>query len=93
MTAFVTFHHISQLKQTLDELVRILRPGGYLILREHDCKSEQSLSAKYLNVIHAIIISARVGEFADTSSSLNNINQYYLHQSDENNTVRRRPWI
>ncbi|CAF1567507.1 unnamed protein product, partial [Rotaria sp. Silwood1] len=75
ITSFVTFHHISQIKQTLTELVRILRPGGYLILREHDCKNEYSLSAKYLNFVHAIMMIARVGEFADSPNDHDRKNQ------------------
>jgi ubiquinone/menaquinone biosynthesis C-methylase UbiE len=64
ITAFVTFHHVSQLRKTFNELTRILRPGGYLILREHDCRNDHSLSAKYLNFVHAIMMIAGVGEFA-----------------------------
>jgi ubiquinone/menaquinone biosynthesis C-methylase UbiE len=65
---------VSQLKETLSELARILRPGGYLILREHDCKSNYTLSAKYLNFVHAIMMIARVGEFADSPNDYNNEN-------------------
>lgn len=49
----------------LSEFVRILRPGGYLLLREHDVKKARSLRVKYLNFIHAFMMIARVGEFAD----------------------------
>jgi ubiquinone/menaquinone biosynthesis C-methylase UbiE len=49
----------------LSELVRILRPGGYLLLREHDVKKERTLRVKYLNFIHAFMMIARVGEFSD----------------------------
>ncbi|CAF3605901.1 unnamed protein product [Rotaria sp. Silwood1] len=86
ITSFVTFHHISQIKQTLTELVRILRPGGYLILREHDCKKEYSLSAKYLNFVHAIMMIARVGEFAHSSNDHDSKNQHVLSNDYENDT-------
>jgi len=76
ITAFVTFHHVSQLRKTLNELARILRPDGYLILREHDCKNQHSFSAKYLNFVHAIMMIAKVGEFADSSSNHNSENQH-----------------
>lgn len=49
----------------LSEIVRVLQRSGYLIIREHDCKNEQSLTAKYLNFVHAFMMMARVGEFAD----------------------------
>lgn len=63
ITSFVTFHHIGDVHGTLNELARILRPGGYLIIREHDCGNEASLSKKYLNFVHAIMMIAGVGEF------------------------------
>jgi len=76
---------VSQLKKTLNELARILRPGGYLILREHDCRNEHILSAKYLNFVHAIMMIAGVGEFADSPSNHNNENQRVLNGDYENN--------
>lgn len=51
----------------LRELIRILKPGGYLILREHDCKKEYSLKMKYLNFVHAFMIIVRIDEFAHLS--------------------------
>ena len=56
----------------LKELARVITPNGYLIIREHDCKSERSLITKYLNYIHAIMIIARIGEFSmDCTLNLN----------------------
>lgn len=52
----------------LRELVRILRPGGHLILREHDCKGTHSIQVKYLNFIHGIMRLANVGEFAQSAN-------------------------
>ena len=48
----------------VEELARILRPGGYLIIREHDCKKERSHRVKYLNFLHGFMMIAEVGEFA-----------------------------
>ncbi|CAF4335987.1 unnamed protein product, partial [Rotaria magnacalcarata] len=85
ITSFVTFHHIDQLETSLSELVRILRPGGYLIVREHDCKNEHALRAKYLNFVHAIMMIAKVGEFANSSSNHNTKNENASHEDYENN--------
>ena len=92
ITAFVTFHHISQITDTLKELARILRPGGYLILREHDCKNDHSFSAKYLNFVHAIMMIAGVGEFANSSNSTNqHTTGDYI--DDTNNWPKQKPTI
>lgn len=64
ITCFSVLHHVPQLQPMLAELARILRPKGYLIMREHDCNSERSPRAKYFNFIHAFMIIAGVGEFA-----------------------------
>ncbi|CAF3708532.1 unnamed protein product [Rotaria sp. Silwood1] len=53
----------------LSEFVRILQPDGYLILREHDCRNERSLTAKYLNFVHAFMMIAQVGEFAEVAAN------------------------
>jgi len=66
---------VSLLKETFTELARILRPGGYLILREHDCRNDHSFSAKYLNFVHAIMMIAGVGEFANSPINHNSKNQ------------------
>ncbi len=81
ITCFVTLHHVPQLKPILSELVRILRPGGYLILREHDCKKARTLLAKYLNFVHAFMMIARVGEFSHVCS--NHINQTQDESDDD----------
>lgn len=64
ITCFVTLHHVSHLNSMLRELIRILKPNGYLILREHDCKKEYSFKMKYLNFVHAFMMIVRIGEFA-----------------------------
>jgi hypothetical protein len=47
---------VVELKPMLLELARILRPNGFLIIRENDCEQGHSLTAKYLNFIQAIRI-------------------------------------
>ncbi|CAF0926694.1 unnamed protein product, partial [Didymodactylos carnosus] len=63
ITCLVTLHHVESIDCTLNEIKRILRHDGYLIIREHDCKTERSLDAKYLNFIHAIMMIENIGEF------------------------------
>lgn len=38
ITCFVVLHHIEQLEERIGELYRILAPGGWLLIREHDCR-------------------------------------------------------
>ncbi|CAF1048098.1 unnamed protein product [Adineta ricciae] len=83
VTSFVTFHHISEIDKTVKEIGRILRPGGYLILREHDCDNSRSLPTKYLHFVHAIMMISRVGEFANISDEQNKENLDWKEQKSE----------
>ncbi|CAF3307233.1 unnamed protein product [Rotaria socialis] len=75
ITCFVTLHHVPEFEKMLAEFVRILRPNGYLIIREHDCKREYKLPAKYLNFVHAFMMIARVGEFGSIQNNHSEHNQ------------------
>ncbi|CAF3911313.1 unnamed protein product [Rotaria sordida] len=89
ITCFVTLHHVPQLKLILSEFVRILRPSGYLIIREHNCENKRSLTAKYLNFVHAFMMIAHVGEFADDQR--NHLNQNEV-QSDDDSVSHTIDW-
>lgn len=39
---FQVLHHIKRFDITLKELYRVIKPGGYLLIREHDCNSEET---------------------------------------------------
>jgi ubiquinone/menaquinone biosynthesis C-methylase UbiE len=41
ITCFQVLHHIQQYKKTLSEFYRILQPGGYVLIREHDVRNLQ----------------------------------------------------
>lgn len=81
ITSFVTFHHIDDTDGVLRELSRILRPGGYLIIREHDCENSESVSKTYLNFVHAIMMIAGVGEFS--SSAIENGSRKWEDEKNE----------
>ncbi|CAF3640011.1 unnamed protein product [Rotaria sp. Silwood1] len=89
ITCFVTLHHVPHLEPILAEFVRILRSGGYLIIREHDCKKVHSLTAKYLNFVHAFMMIARVGEFADSRE--NNLKKDEV-ESDDDSVCHTTEW-
>jgi ubiquinone/menaquinone biosynthesis C-methylase UbiE len=52
VSAFMVLHHIPNLKSTLSEIRRVLKPGGIFILREHDCPNKYIRSI--INLEHAI---------------------------------------
>jgi ubiquinone/menaquinone biosynthesis C-methylase UbiE len=52
ITVFVTLHHI-QNPDHIESIKRMLKPGGLLIIREHDSEDDPLLHI-YLDVIHAV---------------------------------------
>lgn len=37
ITSFMVLHHVQNLDYVLDEIQRVLKPGGYFLIKEHDC--------------------------------------------------------
>src|SRR5581483_2741499 len=51
-TVFMTLHHLEHPMHTIRQLRRVLRVGGGLVIREHDCKKNDVKFANFLNAIH-----------------------------------------
>lgn len=52
VTCLMTLHHLRLQKEYLDEVYRVLRPGGMLVVRDHDCRS--SATATVLDIVHGM---------------------------------------
>jgi ubiquinone/menaquinone biosynthesis C-methylase UbiE len=52
ITAIMSLHHIKNLPQIATEIMRILRPGGILYIKEHDCWT--SIDAMLVDIEHAM---------------------------------------
>ncbi|CAF1048116.1 unnamed protein product [Adineta ricciae] len=83
ITCFVVLHRVAALHSILLEFVRILRSNGYLILREHGCETEHSITNKYLNFIQAFMRIAKIGEFAHLENNSNGIASNWERQKAE----------
>lgn len=40
VSAIMVLHHVEKIDMMLSQISRVLKPGGYLVLREHDSTSE-----------------------------------------------------
>lgn len=47
----MVLHHVKDIKNALKELYRILKPGGYIIIREHDFLDNMQV---YLDIVHGM---------------------------------------
>ena len=52
ITSFQVIHHVNNRVFFLNEISRIIKPGGILIIQEHDVLKKYKLLEKYLRVIH-----------------------------------------
>ena len=50
--ALMTLHNVRNLKPLLDDVRRVLRPGGLFIFREHDCHSRAN--AAVVDIMHGM---------------------------------------
>lgn len=52
ITAFMSLHHIGDLKLAAAEIERIMKPGAYLLIKEHDCWN--AFDAMLIDIQHKI---------------------------------------
>lgn len=57
VTCFVSIHHFEK-QNLLADIARVLRPGGYLVIREHDVEPEPDV-ASFLEMVHWVDAVAR----------------------------------
>ena len=50
--SLMVLHHINQVEITIKELRRVLKPGGLLFLREHDCENEDE--SRLIDIEHSL---------------------------------------
>lgn len=64
ITAIMSLHHIQELDVMVSEIHRVLKPGGYLFIKEHDCWNE--FDAMLVDIEHCFFI--HVLEHQETAS-------------------------
>jgi len=52
VTCIMSMHHYRDFDQMLQEITRILKPGGYLFIREHDVPDSNKELAHFLTEMH-----------------------------------------
>lgn len=55
ITAFVSLHHVADLKRAIGELHRVCKPGGYILIKEHDCWN--ALDSMIVDIEHSIFLT------------------------------------
>lgn len=79
ITAFMAFHHFTNFPQMVSEIYRILKPGGVLIIREHD--SNEPAFAAFLDFVH--LMYATILHSEDDPKCFLTKNKTFYHTRDE----------
>ena len=78
-----TLHHIEDRNNMLNEIKRVLRPDGVLIVREHDIKTE--LEKKLVDVEHFLYMLSIKSRF--NLSSIENYESFYMTRKETQNIL------
>ena len=61
LTVYMVMHHIPKIEVFLAELYRVLKVGGYLIIREHDCEpNDMRLFLDVEHGLYALVLSPAI---------------------------------
>jgi SAM-dependent methyltransferase len=80
---FMVLHHIPNPLKSIREVQRILKPGGYVIIREHDIDSTTDKNGKwFLDILHGLysISWAKKGEQEDPEFCSNYFADYHSRE-------------
>jgi SAM-dependent methyltransferase len=55
ISCFMVLHHVKPLEEELKEIYRVMRPGGLLFIREHDCRND--IEAMLVDIEHTMYIN------------------------------------
>ena len=82
ISCFQVLHHLGHLNLSLREIYRILKPGGYLLLREHNCETNQD---RYLMDLEHSLYTYIMD---DDPTFLHNYNDKYYSKGELFNKLR-----
>lgn len=88
ITAFMSLHHITEIDATVKELYRVMKPGGFLFIKEHDCWN--AYDAMIVDIEHCIFINALEGK---STVDMDDVVSHYKNYYGWDETLKPFKWI
>jgi SAM-dependent methyltransferase len=92
ITAFMVLHHVENLLSMISEIQRVLKPGGYFVVADHDCWD--AMDAMLIDITHLIY---QVGDEGFDPKKDNYYMRYFsmrqLHELMKPLTRRGDGWV
>jgi len=83
ITSFMVLHHVCNPEATVAEMGRVLKPGGLLIIREHDIDASSDSDGRlFIDMLHGFyeVVWAKTGH----QENPNHIDTYYAQYKNRN---------
>jgi len=84
ITCTMVLHHMTQLEETLKNIWRVLKKGGYFIIKEHDVVNKEE--KMYIDVIHFLYEMVATNKF--NSRYYINFHHQYRSKNDFRNKIK-----
>lgn len=54
ITLFQVLHHVQNIEEPFEEIMRVLKPGGVIVIREHNCQESDEVLAALIDIEHGL---------------------------------------
>jgi ubiquinone/menaquinone biosynthesis C-methylase UbiE len=85
---YLSLHHFRTIDNMMDEIVRIIKPNAYLLIYEHDCKTNYNTFLLDLyHIINELLLKPNITNYMDYYKKF--VNNYYSNYTSKKKLIKR----